>query len=99
MIQKHIDNIIEWAYARNIIDGSSPDMQFHKLIQECGEFSDDLLKGKCCKDELGDIFVCAIILSEQLNLEVSEVLEAAYRKIKDRKGQMKNGVFVKEQDL
>ena len=33
------------------------------------------------------------------NYNLAECLEAAYEEIKDRKGQMVNGVFIKEDDL
>ena len=39
------------------------------------------------------------ILSMQLGLNIGDCIKDAYDEIKDRKGKMVNGVFVKEQDL
>ena len=38
-------------------------------------------------------------LSMQMNIDITECLEIAYNEIKDRKGKLVNGVFVKEEDL
>jgi len=35
----------------------------------------------------------------QLNLNIQDCIKLAYEEIKDRKGNMVNGVFVKENDL
>lgn len=51
------------------------------------------------KLEMGDIFVTLIILCDQLVLDPVDCLDRAYEKIKDRKGETINGVFVKEEDL
>lgn len=96
---KLVEYVRDWAHQRNLILGSDPQTQFHKLIQECGEFSDDLCKGKDTRSEFGDILVVLIILAEQLEYSLEEALTIAYEKIKHRKGLMINGVFVKEDDL
>ena len=90
-----------WASDRNLILGSDPKSQFCKLIQEIGEFSDAMCKNKLeeTKDEFGDILVVMIILAKQLNINPVECLAIAYDKIKDRKGVMRSGVFIKEADL
>ena len=38
-------------------------------------------------------------LAHQLDLDVTECLSIAYEEIKNRKGKMVNGTFVKEEDL
>ena len=50
-------------------------------------------------DGLGDVLVVLIGLSMQLGLDLTECLEVSYNEIKDRKGKLVNGVFVKEEDL
>ena len=45
-----IDNVIQWHRDRNLIDGSTDKDQYMKLIQEAGELSDSLCKGKDIKD-------------------------------------------------
>ena len=89
----------QWAKDRNLITGSTPKDQFHKLIQEAAELSESLCKGKDAKDDLGDILVVLIIIAKQLDLELIDCLAHAYEDIKDRKGEMVDGVFIKEGDL
>lgn len=95
-----VDLVIGWGYARNIIDGSDFYRQYMKAQSEMGELADALLKGnkEDTKDAIGDVLVCLINLSEQCDLSLEECLESAYNQIKDRKGVMFNGVFVKETD-
>ena len=89
-------NIISWANDRNIIKGGTAKDQCLKLIQEVGELSDNLCKGKSPIDDIGDCMVVLAIIAEQHNLTVTECLKHAYNDIKDRKGMMIDGVFVKE---
>lgn len=94
-----IDKIGVWHYDRNLIDGSDDKSQFAKLIQECGELSDNICKGKDIKDDIGDIMVVLINIAERNEVSIQECLQVAYNDIKDRKGMMMDGVFVKESDL
>ena len=48
------------------------------------------------KDGIGDMLVTIIILAEMVGFDTTECLEAAYNEIKNRKGKMVNGFFVKE---
>ena len=50
-------------------------------------------------DGIGDAFVVLVILSLQLDLDIANCVQTAYNEIKDRKGKMINGVFVKESDF
>lgn len=93
-----VDNFREWAYERNIINGSNPKHQFMKLIQEAGELSDNICKGKDISDDVGDILVVLTIIAEQNGLSLTTCAEKAWKDIKDRKGIMVDGVFIKEQD-
>ena len=51
------------------------------------------------KLEMGDVFVTLIILCKQLGIEPQRCLELAYEKIKNRKGETRNGMFIKAEDL
>lgn len=93
-----ISEIISWADDRNIIKGGTSKDQCLKLIQEVGELSDSLCKGKSPIDDIGDCMVVLAIIAEQHELTVSQCLEHAYNDIKDRKGCMIDGVFIKETD-
>tara|TARA_B100001778_G_C18567883_1_gene621026 strand:+ start:776 stop:1069 length:294 start_codon:yes stop_codon:yes gene_type:complete len=90
--------ISQWHRDRNLIDGSSDKDQYMKLIQEAGELSDSLCKGKDVRDDIGDIMVVLINIMIRNNLTINECLAKAYGDIKDRKGKMIDGVFVKEGD-
>lgn len=93
-----IAKIIGWHYDRNLIDGSSDKDQTLKLLQELGELSDSVCKGKDIRDDLGDMLVVMLNIMERNNLSINDCLLKAYDDIKDRKGRMVNGVFIKEQD-
>ena len=96
-----INNAIKrWAINRGL-DNADPIKQMLKLIEEVGELASGIAKGKkdLIVDSLGDIYVVLYILSIQLKLDFETCVEIAYDEIKDRKGIMKNGVFVKEKDL
>ena len=90
--------VLRWADKRNLIEGSTPKDQFHKLVQEVAELSDSICKGKCAKDDIGDCFVVLVIMCEQLGLDIGECFAKAWNDIKDRKGKMVDGIFIKEQD-
>lgn len=94
-----VDLIAKWHQDRNLIDGSTDKDQYLKLIQEAGELSDNICKGRDIRDDIGDMMVVLINIMERNKLSMSECLQVAYDDIKDRKGRMVDGVFVKESDL
>lgn len=95
-----VHDILQWSYARNLIYGSDPKTQYLKMQSEAGELADSILKGDIegVKDGIGDVVVCLTNIAEQHNLTLSECVEHAYNEIKDRKGIMHNGAFIKESD-
>ena len=97
-IESLINDVTIWHYNRNLINGSSDKDQFHKLIQECAELSDNMCKGRDIRDDIGDILVVLINIAERNGVTLKECLQVAYDDIKDRKGRMVDGVFVKEAD-
>lgn len=92
-----VDDTIEWGRARNLIDGSTSKDQFCKLMEEAGELSSSICKGRDPRDDIGDMLVVLIMIATQNGLTLSECLEHAYDEIKDRKGRMVDGIFVKEE--
>ena len=90
--------IIQWHHDRNLINGSSNKDQVLKLIQELGELSDSVCKGNDVKDYLGDMMVVMLNIMEREGVSMEECLLTAYNDIKDRKGKMIDGIFVKEED-
>lgn len=95
-----IERILNWAEERNILEGSLPKDQLAKLMQELGEVSDALCKHDTVllKKEIGDMLVVLAILADMFQLTLPECAEAAYEKIKHRRGVMFDGVFIKETD-
>jgi len=95
------DNLItmieRWHFDRNLIDGATDKDQVCKLIQEVGELSDNVCKQKDIADDIGDIMVVLINIAKRNGLSIRHCLEVAYHDIKDRKGKMVDGIFVKEE--
>lgn len=96
---ENVNNIKRWHHDRNLIDGSDDKSQFAKLIQEAGELSDNICKNKDISDDIGDMIVVLINIAERNGLSLTECVRQAWDDIKDRKGMMVDGVFVKEGDL
>ncbi|WP_234403071.1 MazG nucleotide pyrophosphohydrolase domain-containing protein [Ligilactobacillus agilis] len=84
-----------------IVSADNAKTQFMKVVEELGELAEGINKDKSeqVKDSLGDVLVTLILLAEDLNLNLLDCLNSAWGEIKDRKGEVKNGSFVKESDL
>ncbi|MHA3065624.1 MazG-like family protein [Lacticaseibacillus saniviri] len=93
-------SIEAWAVARNL-DTADPAHQLNKLMEELGELAEGFNKNRSAQvvDSLGDMYVVMTIFAQQNGLHIEQAIESAYNTIKDRKGKLVNGVFVKEQDL
>lgn len=89
--------IAKWAEDRNITaeGGATSYTQIPKLIEEVYEFRDAETEEEA-KLEFGDILVVCIQIARLRGLDMVECLDLAYNKIKERKGRLVNGVFVKE---
>lgn len=98
---RQFDNIRRWAAARNLIQGSTPEKQFTKLIEEIGELATGLAKKRddLVMDGIGDAVVVLTILAAQRGVNIEACIDMAWDEIKDRKGRMVDGVFVKEDDF
>lgn len=92
------EDIRNWAAARNLIEGSDPKSQMLKLAEEMGELAGALARGKEVEadDAIGDMVVVLTILSSQRGVSIENCIERAWQEIKDRKGVMRDGVFVKD---
>lgn len=104
-----IENVEQWFVDRNLdsLDGTG---QLSKLQEEVDELKEAFWKQYAtgdhsvdyrCEEEdaVGDIMVVLIGYCMQRNIDITEALQLAYSEIKDRKGKVINGVFVKEADL
>lgn len=101
MTNTQFENIRNWAEARNLIKGSKPVNQISKLLEELGELATGVNKGKndLIADGIGDAVVVLTILAKQCDFNIEDCIELAWNEIKDRKGRMVDGIFIKEDDL
>ena len=92
------DLVLKWAEERGLLKAENAPRQMLKLMEEVGELSGAMAKNKQgdIVDAIGDIQVVLIILSKQLGIDYKECLIYAYNEIKERKGKLINGVFVKD---
>ena len=93
-----IRKVSQWAQDKGLLERENATKQLLKVMEEVGETASAILKGDHDKvvDGIGDSFVTLIVLSKQLGLEPLHCLEVAWNEIKDRKGNMVDGTFVKE---
>ena len=106
-----VEQVVQWAEDRNLIDGSRPTRQIYKTMEEVTELAVAIGKHAAAvmylaedmqqheleiMDAIGDVTVTLIIIAAQLDLSYEECLQVAYDQIKHRKGKMVNGIFVKE---
>lgn len=91
-------SIAMWHCDRNLIDGATSLTQFVKLGSEKAELGEHLLKGQDIRDDIGDMMVVLTNICVREKISIVECLRMAYDDIKDRKGIMHGGVFVKSTD-
>ena len=99
-LDKHFNNFTQWSTDRKIIQNGNVLAQGLKLVSEVGELADNLAKGRCIKDDIGD---CCVVLNNLVHMQrltLDECLEQAWQDIKDRTGEMnQHGVFIKDGDV
>jgi len=84
-----------WGARTGVLRESTSKDMVLKAMSEFGELSDNVLEGKDCKDDVGDVAICLMLLAEKEGTTLLECLKVAYDQIKDRQGKMVNGKFVK----
>ncbi|MHC8517016.1 MazG-like family protein [Sporosarcina sp. ITBMC105] len=95
-----IKQVEQWSIEKGL-DKADSSKQFLKVSEEVGEVAAALARGDKLSliDGIGDVVVTLIILGQQHGLELQDCLQYAYDEIAGRKGEMVNGIFVKESDL
>jgi NTP pyrophosphatase (non-canonical NTP hydrolase) len=93
--------VLRWATERGIFshdNGSNAIHQWNKLDEEHHELAVAIHDKKLPDiiDALGDMLVVMTMIAEFHNVSLTKCYEVAYEEIKDRKGKMINGLFVKE---
>ena len=91
------DLIREWADERGIYKNGDLKTQYVKLMEESGELAKAILKNDREEfvDAIGDMIVVLTNLAALEGLKVEDCVVSAYNVIKDRKGKMENGTFMK----
>ena len=94
--------IASWANDRNLIRGSTPTAQVAKLLEEVSELLAARMKANPhdraieTMDAIGDCTVVLAIICEQCGLDYKTCIDRAWEEIKDRRGKMVDGIFVKD---
>ena len=97
--------IKDWAQEKGILDKGDVKTQYVKFQEEAGELAKAIMKDDYdeFKDAIGDIVVTLVSLAELGNqyfsvedISIEDCVNGAYQVIKDRKGKMKDGTFVKQ---
>ncbi len=97
VIEEYESLIWKWAVDRGL-DKVFPITQAKKTLEEARELVDAVEKGNLREimDAIGDVFVTLVIVARLLNLDLLDCVKLAYEEIKDRKGRIIDGQFVKE---
>jgi NTP pyrophosphatase (non-canonical NTP hydrolase) len=71
-----------------------------KIVEELGELSSAIIKEDVDKeiDGFADVLITIIVLAWQRNINLKHALNMGWNEIKDRKGQMFGGSFIKDTD-
>jgi NTP pyrophosphatase (non-canonical NTP hydrolase) len=97
-LETEFDSIRLWAAERGLYDKGDIKTQYLKLLEEVGELSRAIQDNNHVEimDAIGDCVVVLTNLSYFANTNIEECINSAYNVIKDRKGSMINGTFVKD---
>ena len=92
------DLIRDWADERGLYENGDTKTQALKLVEEVGETCRAILKEDYeeITDGIGDCVVVLTNLAELHGISIEECIEKAYNEIKNRKGKMANGTYVKQ---
>ena len=97
-LEADIRNIVlDWGNKNGILTNSDAKSQFIKFMEEAGELAKAILEQDIPMiiDGIGDVRITLILLSNLLGFNDDECLKTAYSEIKDRKGKMIEGAFVR----
>jgi len=92
------DLIRLWARDKGIYAKGDAKTQYLKLMEESGELAEALLKNDMVEtiDAIGDMVIVLTNLAALKDLRIEDCVTSAYDVIKNRKGKMENGTFVKQ---
>lgn len=95
---KEFEPIREWAVERDIFTEGTVEGQLAKLLEETKEVVEAIEKGDENEfiDAIGDTIISAVNLAKIKGYDAEYCVNVAFKEIKDRKGKMIKGTFVKE---
>lgn len=95
-LESLISKVQQWGRDKGIND---PYKQALKTLEELGELSSSLLKGKREEeiDAVGDVLVCLSVYCDIRGVDIAEALNAAYNVISKRTGKNVDGCFIKDE--
>ena len=95
--EDRFQKIRDWADERGLYDKGDTKTQFCKLMEEAGELGRAVLKDNQAEfvDAIGDMVVVLTNMAMLGGTSIETCIDAAYDEIKNRKGKMLNGTFVK----
>lgn len=91
------ERVRKWALKVGIMAKATQRSQYEKFLEEVNEVSCALIDGHGLKQEIGDVIVTCILLSEFSGFSAEDALQSAIDKIEKRRGEMINGKFVKSE--
>ncbi|MFK5706016.1 hypothetical protein ACI3E1_06160 [Ligilactobacillus sp. LYQ139] len=109
-----MENVIDWASNKHLLIEPNADTkvfeqqvnikrsrQLLKFHEECGELTEDYLKGnaKHIVDSFGDVLVTLVIFAKQMDIPLDKCWNKAWSHIKNRTGKTIHGTFVKDGDM
>ncbi len=96
-LTSEFQSIRDWAQQRGIYEKGDAKTQYIKLMEEAGELANAILKNNDDEfvDAIGDCVVVLTNLAKLKGHNIEDCINSAYSEIANRKGEMKNGSFVK----
>lgn len=97
-LENEFQPIRDWADKKGIISNGDSRTQCIKLFEEAGELSKSILKNDKEEfvDAIGDCVIVLTNLAALNGIKIEDCINVAYSVIKNRKGSMQNGTFVKD---
>ena len=97
-LTNEFEPIRDWAKERGIYEKGNIDTQFEKLLEEVDELKDGIenKNDEEIIDAIGDCVVVLTNLANFIDVDIEYCINIAYKVIKNRKGVMKNGHFIRD---
>ena len=100
---EQLGTTVEGALAEYLLNAGGSGYGYEQdtlmLGSQVGDLSDVICKGKDAKSAIGDLITSLLHLAIENGYSLYDAAEHSYKEIKDRKGEMRDGVFIKEEDL